>query len=62
MLGTDTHEGLVCGLCYNSISDYVKHSSDLAGKRKRRIVRQTGTVEKNNMTPERPQLACCLLQ
>lgn len=35
MLWIDSHGGLVCGLCYNSISDYVKHSSDLAWKRKR---------------------------
>lgn len=37
MLWIDSHGGLVCGLCYNSISDYVKHSSDLAWKRKTEI-------------------------
>lgn len=53
MLKIDTHKGLVRGLCYNSISDYVKHSSDLERKRKRetgRVWRQIEVEQKSEMT------------
>lgn len=58
ILGMDTNKGLVCGLCYNSISDYVKHSSDLASKRKRDVGRimktHTAKVKKGRTTQVTP--------
>lgn len=48
VLGIDTRNGLVCGLCYNSVSDYAKCSSDLARKRKRKRKRAILRIMKTN--------------